>query len=249
MTETVYGIHAVSSWLKSRASRAERLLVRESGDSRRLQEVVQLAEQVGCSVERVPGEVLDQLAKANHQGVVLKIRPGGELGEKDLEALLAVRTVAGQPPLLLVILDGITDPRNLGACVRSAAAACADAVILPRRNSAEMNPAAHKTASGGADLVPVYRVTNLGRTMDYLKSLGIWVTGTIPGASTDITQVDLRGHSALVLGSEGSGMREGIRKRCDYLATIPMPREAFSLNVSVAAGIVLFEAIRQRRTG
>lgn len=246
MSQLVFGIHAVGSWLKNRPGQAEQLFVKEDTDKVRLKDILKLAEKMGCPVEVQSLESLDRLVDGSHQGVVLRVKPGKGLSEKDLESLLAARVDDSDHPLLLVILDGVTDPRNLGACMRSAAAACADAVIVPKRNSAELTPAARKTASGGADLVPLYRVTNLGRTMDYLKTLGIWITGALPETSTELSSIDLTGHTALVLGSEGSGMREGVRKRCDFLANIPMPLENFSLNVSVAAGIVLYEAIRQR---
>lgn len=246
MKDLVFGIHSVTSWLKQHPAQVETLLVREAANSKRLQAIIQLARDTGCPLETVSLETLDEMVNAPHQGVILRVQHQSDRSEKDLEDMLSARLDASDQGLLLVILDGVTDPRNLGACLRSAAAACADAVIVPRRGSADLTPVARKAASGGADLVPLYRVTNLGRTMDYLKALGIWITGTDPNSEKDISSVDFRGHCALVLGSEGSGMREGVRRRCDFLVSIPMPRTDFSLNVSVAAGITLFEAVRQR---
>jgi len=241
----VYGIHSVSGLMKNQPERIDQLFVRQGAQSHRLKELIQLANAKGCPVELIAPEKLDRLVKGSHQGVVLKVRPVRDRSEKDLEGFLADRMDQTES-ILLLILDGVTDPRNLGACIRSAAATGADAVIVPRRNSAELTPAAEKAASGGAELVPLFRVTNLGRTLDYLKSLGIWITGTSMDTDVFIYEVDLKGHCALVLGSEGTGMRDGVRKRCDFLATIPMNRDSFSFNVSVATGIILYEVARQR---
>jgi 23S rRNA (guanosine2251-2'-O)-methyltransferase len=164
------------------------------------------------------------------------------LGEKQLDEVLE----ADNGPLLLLILDGVTDPRNFGACLRSAATLGAHAVIVPRDNSAPLNAAAAKTASGGASVVPVIAVVNLARCMEQLKARGIWIVGTLLDAPQALGQVDLTGDIALVMGSEERGMRDRTKKACDYLASIPMPYAALGFNVSVATGICLYEAVRQR---
>lgn len=247
----VFGIHAVSSWLTNHPHKAVKLLVKAGSRSSRVNNLLRQAQEVGCSIEEVsPGE-LDRLVPGPHQGVILKIEAVAELSEKSLDALLEDLAGKGKAdhPMLLVILDGVTDPRNLGACLRSAAAAKVDAVIVPKRNSADLSPVAIKAASGGSELVPLYRVTNLGRTIDKLKASGVWITGAMPDTALNLSEVDLTGNTALVLGSEDEGIRQGVQKRCDFLASIPMPRASFSLNVSVATGIVLYEVIRQRKAG
>lgn len=241
----VFGIHAVSSWLEKHPDRALKLMIKAGSRSGRIKDLRLQAQSAKCPIEEVSAEELDHLVSGSHQGVVLKIKPALELSEKSLETLV----MEPDSPLLLVILDGVTDPRNLGACLRSAAAAKADAVIVPKRNSADLSSVAIKAASGGSELVPFFRVTNLARTMEMLKSKGVWITGALPDTEMDLAEVDLTVHTALVLGSEGSGIRHGTSKHCDYLAMIPMPRTSFSLNVSVATGIVLYEAVRQRRAG
>lgn len=246
-TRDIFGVHAVTSMLEKHPGQALKLLVKTGNRSARLNDLCALARKVNCPIEELAAEHLDSMASGPHQGAVLKIKVLPELSEKYLDDLMDALASKANYAILLIILEGVTDPRNLGACLRSAAAAQADAVIIPKRNSADLSPAAIKVASGGSELVPLIRVTNLGRTIDGLKARGIWTTATLPDASLDLSQVDMTGHTALILGSEGKGIREGTLKRCDYLANIPMPRSSFSLNVSVAAGIALYEVIRQRK--
>jgi 23S rRNA (guanosine2251-2'-O)-methyltransferase len=207
--------------------------------------LLEAARKAGISIEETSGDALDRLAgHDHHQGVVARCRPAVERNEAELPAF--VSGVSGTP--LLLVLDGIQDPHNLGACLRSADAAGAHAVILPRDNSAPVTTVVRKVASGAADTVPLFRVPNLARTLEVLKDSGVWLVGMVGEADQDLYDVDLTGPIALVLGAEGEGLRRLTREKCDHLARIPMAGAVESLNVSVAAGICLFEAARQRRT-
>ena len=250
----IYGIHAVKARLRAGIGLI-RLVIREGPISKRLDELQQLAGEVGCPVERgvvrgvVRGAARDAVsshAGVAHQGVALYVTPVSLGREPDL-----VRLVGKHPSnLLLLMLDGITDPGNLGACLRSAATMRVDAVVLPRDHSAPLNHAALKAASGGASLVPLIQIANLGRTLTWLKEAGIWIVGTAQDASAPIHDIDLTGNIAIIMGSEGDGMRRKTRDRCDFLARIPMDQQEPGLNVSVATGICLYEARQQRqRTG
>lgn len=238
----VYGVHSVSAWLRARAKEASRLLVREGKLSARLDDVIRLASNCDCPVERVSVERLDQIGGKAHQGVVLYIDNLEALKEDALGSILEDR----QHKLLLLVLDGVTDPRNLGACLRSAATMGVDAVISPKDRSAPLNSAALKTASGGAAQVPVVNVVNLARTLDRLKSEGVWIIGTVADSGEPLAGVDMTTHIALVMGAEDKGIRPNTRKHCDVLANIPMVNAEPGFNVSVAAGICLYEAWRQR---
>lgn len=237
----VYGVHSVSAWLRARGNEASRLLVREGKLSARLEDVMRLASNY-CPVDRVSVEVLDQLGGKAHQGVVLYIDNLEALNEEALASILEDR----HQRLLLLVLDGVTDPRNLGACLRSAATMGVDAVISPRDRSAPLNSAALKTASGGAAQVPVIKVVNLARTLERLKREGVWIIGTVADSGEPLTGVDLITDIALVMGAEDKGIRPNTRKHCDILANIPMVNAEPGFNVSVAAGICLYEVYRQR---
>ena len=233
---TVVGIHAVQLALE--AGTGISLTVREGKLNARQQSLVELAQNVGCRIER--GRVdRDELAS---QGVSLEIRPPAVRSEKELEAQL----VGEFASLLFLVLDGVTDPRNFGACLRSAASFGVDGVIVARDHSAPLNEAAIKTASGAASLVRIYQVVNLARCLDTLKKHGVWVVGTVLEDSQPLTEIDLKGNIALVVGAEESGIRQKTRERCDFLAAIPCPFPDLSLNVSVATGICLYEINRQR---
>lgn len=239
--EMVFGIHAVKTLLKHDATRVAKLLIQKGRDDARLSDVLELAS--GVQVERVNRQQLDELAKGGvHQGVIAYSRPVTAKGEKHLDALLDALEEA---PLLLV-LDGVTDPHNLGACLRTADAAGAHAVIAPRDKSAPLNATASKVACGAAEVVPYVQVTNLSRTLQELQQRGIWITGTAGEATDDIYHANLTGPLAIVMGAEGKGMRRLTRECCDFLIKIPMAGEVSSLNVSVATGVCLFEAVRQR---
>ncbi|TCK03144.1 23S rRNA (guanosine(2251)-2'-O)-methyltransferase RlmB [Marinobacterium mangrovicola] len=240
--DITFGIHAVSTLLNREPARVRRLLVLQGRHDKRLQTLLDLAERNGIAVKAVPKAKLDELAQGVHQGVVAETTALKAGSEKDLEALLE----ALPEQALLLVLDGVTDPHNLGACLRTADAAGAQAVIAPKDKSAPLNATAVKVACGAAEAVPYIQVTNLARTLQLLQQYGIWITGTAGEASEDIFAADLSGPRALVMGAEGKGMRRLTREHCDQLVRIPMAGEVSSLNVSVATGVCLFEIVRQR---
>ena len=242
-TARVFGLHAVGSLLERAPARVSVLLVLESRSDARIAKVLQLAEKANVPVRRVARRELDGLvAGVSHQGVVAETGSAPGLSEKELPAFLE----ALEGPAFLLILDGVQDPHNLGACLRSANAAGVDAVIIPRDRSAPLNATARKVACGAAESLPVLRVTNLARTLRSLHEAGIWVYGATGEAESSLYEADLSGPLALVLGGEGRGLRRLTREHCDELLSIPMAGSISSLNVSVAAGIFLFEAGRQR---
>jgi 23S rRNA (guanosine2251-2'-O)-methyltransferase len=212
-----------------------------------MQALLTLARNQGVSISQAEKSDLDGRVSGRHQGVVAVLHAGasadaiGMMAEGELIDLVTQSAEA-----LLLILDGVTDPHNLGACLRSADAAGVTAVIFPKDKSADVNDVARKVASGAAEAVPWVRVTNLARTIESLQQVGVWVIGTDGDAATTLYDQDLTGHCALVLGSEGSGMRRLTRERCDFVVRLPMSGSVPSLNVSVAAGVCLFEAVRQR---
>ena len=212
-----------------------------------MQALCELSRNQGVSLLPCTKSELDALVTGRHQGVVavLDIAVGVEAGGMMSEAELAEHLSQVAAPLIL-ILDGVTDPHNLGACLRSADAAGVTAVIFPKDKSADVNDVARKVASGAAETVPWVRVTNLARTIESLKQAGVWVIGTDGDAEGTLYEQDLSGPCALVLGSEGAGMRRLTRDLCDFVVKLPMAGSVSSLNVSVAAGVCLFEAVRQR---
>ncbi|HDZ57014.1 MAG TPA: 23S rRNA (guanosine(2251)-2'-O)-methyltransferase RlmB [Pseudomonas xinjiangensis] len=242
--EYVFGLHAVQALLDRAPKRVKRLYLLRGRIDGRAEAVVATAQQQDIAVERVAPEDIDKLAEGGvHQGVVAMVTPSQLWSEDMLTHLL---DGLDTPPLLLV-LDGVTDPHNLGACLRSADAAGAQAVIIPRDRAATLSPTVRKVACGAAETVPLVAVTNLARTLKQLQQRGLWVVGTAGEAEQLIYQVDLKVPSVIVMGAEGSGMRRLTREHCDYLAKLPMAGGVSSLNVSVAAGVCLFEAVRQRQ--
>ena len=240
----VYGLHAINAVLERAPERLLELWMAQPRDDARTRDLRDRAERAGVRVQSVGGEAA--LAKlvgdVAHQGAVAVVRPLKPWDEHDL--LDALSQVAGDP--LLLILDGVTDPHNLGACLRTADAAGAHAVLIPKDRAAAVDGVVRKVAAGAAEFVPVASVTNLARTLDRLKERGIWVVGADGEALQTLYGADLKRPLALVLGAEGSGMRRLTRERCDFLVRIPMAGQVESLNVSVAAGVALFEARRQR---
>ncbi len=243
--EWIYGFHAVESVLKREPKRVLQLWLQEDRRDKRIQAVESLAQNQGVGLQRVARSQLDGTVDGRHQGIVARVSTREldlVLDEAGLDALLA--SVAN--PLLLV-LDGVTDPHNFGACLRSADAAGVTAVVTPKNNSADLSPVAIKVACGAADTVPVARVTNLARTLARVKSAGLWVMGTTGDTDKSLYQQDLSGPVALVMGAEGDGMRRLTTEQCDFLVALPMMGSVSSLNVSVATGVCLFEALRQRQ--
>ena len=244
MSEVAFGIHAVNSLLRRSPDRILSLSIQVDRNDKRIQELVSLAQNQGVALARVPKAELDQLTTERHQGVVAvieRIETTALLSERDLPSFLGAIAC----PLVLV-LDGVTDPHNLGACLRSADAAGVHAVVVPKDNSAELNATARKVASGAADVVPLVSVTNLARTLKALKDAGLWVIGTTGDADVLVYEQDLALPAAIVMGAEGAGMRRLTTEACDFLVKLPMLGAVSSLNVSVATGIILFEAVRQR---
>lgn len=241
--ERVYGVHAVEALLRHHPKRVKQLWLAEGRQDPRVQALVQLAGAARVPVGQRERRELDEWAEGVHQGVVAEVSPSQVWGENFLEELLARKESV---PLLLV-LDGVTDPHNLGACLRTADAAGVQAVIVPRDKSATLNATVRKVACGAAEVIPLVAVTNLARTLEKLQQQGLWIVGTAGEATQEIYDLDLRGPTVLVMGAEGSGMRRLTREHCDYLAKLPMGGSVSSLNVSVATGVCLFEAVRQRR--
>lgn len=243
MSENIYGIHAVKSFLDRTPERIIEVFVLKGRDDKRLHSLLNELHNLGISVQFLNRQSLDNKANGEvHQGIIARVQPAKELNENDLDVILANK----QNPFLLV-LDGVTDPHNLGACLRTADAAGVDAVIVPKDKSAQLTSIARKVACGAAEVVPLIRVTNLARTLrDIQQNHNIWVVGTAGEASETIYQTKLTGALALVMGAEGDGMRRLTRECCDQLISIPMAGSVSSLNVSVATGVCLFEILRQR---
>lgn len=240
--EFIYGIHAVKAVLAREPERFIEAFVLKGRQDDRLMPILNELQQIGVSIQQMTRKTLDEKARgANHQGVMARVKPAKQLNENDLDDILAKHDA----PLLLV-LDGVTDPHNLGACLRNADAAGVAAVIVPKDKSANINATVSKVACGAAETVPLVRVTNLARTMRALQEQGIWFVGTAGEATHDIYQAKLTGPLAIVMGAEGDGMRRLTRETCDDLIKIPMAGSVSSLNVSVASGVCLFEAVRQR---
>lgn len=221
------------------AGRVTAVRVADRGNAR-LEQLLALAEERGVRITRVPNDVLDRESRGGvHQGVVADVE---EIRDYSLEDL--VRGARG--PALLVVLDGIEDPQNLGAILRTADAAGVDGVVIQSRRSAALGGAAGKASAGAIAHIRLAEVVNIARALDELKELGVWTVGLAGEATTPYVSIDFTAPTALVLGAEGTGLRRLVREKCDFLASIPMHGRVNSLNVSVAAGVALFEATRQR---
>ena len=240
----VVGLHAVESVLDVGPDRIVQVWVDASRADGRLSRLLERFADAGIRIQETPKHQLDAMAdRQAHQGVVIEYLAPDELSEDDLDDALER---LDRPPLLLV-LDHVQDPHNLGACLRSADAAGVDGVISTRDQSVGITPVVSKVASGAADTMPYYRVTNLARTLKALKDRGVWVVGAAGEAELSYHQADLTGGLAIVMGAEGKGLRRLTRENCDFLVKIPMFGTVGSLNVSVATGVLLFEAVRQRK--
>jgi 23S rRNA (guanosine2251-2'-O)-methyltransferase len=252
-----YGIHAVDSLLRQNPRGVQRLLLQQGRDDKRITALVELARNQGVMVQREPRSALDAMVNARHQGAVAELADaaagndaagGSDAGSnqwREQDLMQAVENKDG--PVLVLVLDGVTDPHNLGACLRSADAAGVDAVVVPKDKSADLTPVARKVACGAAEVVPFVKVTNITRTLQALQERGVWLYGTDGDSEASIYDCDLTTSVALVMGAEGKGMRRLTREQCDYLVHLPMSGSVSSLNVSVATGICLFEIARQRR--
>lgn len=243
--ELIYGVHAVTAALRYEPERLQRVWLSAGGHrKRRLQELEAALRQYGLEPHYAERAELDRLSNGgHHQGVVARLRISERrYTERELTALLAA---ARQPPLILV-LDGVQDPHNLGACLRTADAAGVTVVLAPADRAVGLTATARKVASGAAATVPFIQVRNLARTLRSLRESGLWLVGASSEAATSLYQADLRGPLALIMGAEAKGLRRLTREHCDQLVAIPMAGQVTSLNVAVAAGVMLFEAIRQR---
>jgi 23S rRNA (guanosine2251-2'-O)-methyltransferase len=240
----VHGLHAVRWLLKRHPERVRQVWLRGGRDDARVQEIAELARAAGISVQRADTRVLDQLeADAVHQGVIADVRPSQAW--TDVELMDHLENLEGAAPLLL-ILDGVQDPHNLGACLRTADACGVHAVVVPRDRAAGLTSTVRKVAAGAAETVPLVTVTNLARTLRALKERNIWLAGTAADAEQTTTDAKLSGALGVVMGSEGEGLRRLTRESCDFLVRLPMNGAVESLNVSVATGMVLYEVLRQR---
>ena len=242
--ERVYGLHAVRALIGRRPGAVRRLLIQGGREDRRLGEIVKLARDHGIAVETRAADALDELAAGGvHQGVVAEVEAAVALTE---DALLGALTDRDGPPPLLLVLDGVQDPHNLGACLRSADAVGVEFVVAPRDRATGLTPVVRKVAAGAAESTPFVQVTNLARTLREIKDLGVWLVGTSDNAQKSFYQADMKGALGIVMGAEGTGLRRLTRELCDTEVVLPMLGAVESLNVSVATGIVLYEALRQR---
>ncbi|KTD38493.1 tRNA/rRNA methyltransferase [Legionella nautarum] len=245
MTEHyVYGVHAVTALLANPHRPTKKLYINQERVDKRLQPILDLAASQQIPVEKLSAQQMNQrFAEFTHQGVVASAANLADYGEGDLPSLLAT----SKKPSLLLILDGVTDPHNLGACLRTADAAGVDFVIIPKDKNASITPVVSKVACGAAESIPLVRVTNLVRAIETIKKEGVWVYGAAGEATETLYTLDCSSSIALVVGAEGEGMRRLTREHCDGLFSLPMLGSVESLNVSVATGISLYEVIRQRK--
>jgi 23S rRNA (guanosine2251-2'-O)-methyltransferase len=243
----IAGINAVSAAVEHDAENVREILIEAGAKNPRLAEIETAARRKDIDVRRVATQALDGVVgNLRHQGVVARYAAAKTYSENDLQGLIE----AAEGKALVLVLDGVQDPHNLGACLRSAAAAGATAVIFPKDKAVQINATVRKTSAGAADSIPVIPATNLSRTLRDLQQLGVWIYGLAGEADASFYSLDLRGNVALVLGGESDGLRRLTRENCDQLVKVPMPggSDVESLNVSVAAGVTLFEAVRQRQS-
>lgn len=242
--EQVFGIHAVKAILARQPERVVELWCLQGRQDQEFAAIIHQARQYGASVQSVSRKALDNAAQgATHQGLLARVKPAKRYSENDLATILA-----GESAPLLLVLDGVTDPHNLGACLRTADAAGVSAVIVPKDKSAQINATVRKVACGAAETVPLIPVTNLARSLRWLQQEhNVWLVGTAGEADHSLYETKLQGAVAIVMGAEGKGMRRLTREHCDELVSLPMAGSVSSLNVSVATGICLYEAVRQRQ--
>lgn len=244
MDKCIYGIHAVAAALKNNVKNVSELwLLDQGGKNQRLNQIAELAKAAHIPAHAASHGELDAYTNgAHHQGVMASLKEKQAMHETELAGFLKT---LDQPPFLLV-LDGIQDPHNLGACIRTANAAGVHAVIVPKDRAVGITAVVRKVASGAAESMPFIQATNLARTLGALKDAGVWIIGADEEGGTPLFDADLSGPVALVLGAEGKGLRRLTRDHCDVMVSIPMAGSVESLNVSVAAGICLYEVMRQR---
>ena len=239
--ETIYGVHAVESALYNDAGNVVAAWLEPSKQDKRLEKIIELLKQNDISFDFVDKKTIEKKAKSSrHQGVAIRYKTPDLYTEKELDQFL------NKDNLLVLILDGITDPHNFGACLRTADASGVDCVIIPKDKAVGITPVVRKVASGAVDTVPVVQVTNLARSIKKCQDAGIWVYGAAGETDQSVYKTDLKGKTAIVMGAEEKGLRRLTRETCDVLFKIPMQGEVESLNVSVATAVILYEAVRQR---
>ncbi|NOT11579.1 MAG: 23S rRNA (guanosine(2251)-2'-O)-methyltransferase RlmB [Methylococcaceae bacterium] len=240
----VFGLHSVQAALDYAPQKISKAWMDAQRQDQRLKPIIEALLDLGIEPEKVDRKKLDRLADgSNHQGVVIEIAMPGELSESELKT--AMENISGMA--LFLVLDNVQDPHNLGACLRTADAVGAHGVIITKDNATGITPTVCKVASGAAETVPVYQVTNLSRTLRWLKEQGLWVMGTAGEATQTAYQTDFTVPLALVVGAEGKGLRRLTREQCDMLVKLPMLGQVESLNLSVATGVLLYEITRQRQ--
>ncbi|RKU15759.1 23S rRNA (guanosine(2251)-2'-O)-methyltransferase RlmB [Candidatus Poribacteria bacterium] len=242
MSEQIVGRNPVIEALRSGSRQIEKILIVQGSEHSRLRQIIDAAERKGIPYQRCPRHHLDSL-QPNHQGVIAFI---SEFQYTELSTLLKKIENNKDVPALLIMLDQIHDPRNLGAILRTANATGTDGVLIPKNNAADITAAVHKAAAGSTEYTPITKVTNLAQTIEKLKSVGIWVVGTAEDAELPYTDADFTDPLCIVLGNEGQGIRRLVKQKCDYLVHLPMLGQIRSLNVSVTAGVLLYEVLRQR---
>ena len=246
-SEIAYGIHSLTAIIEHEPDRIIELFVLKGREDERMKPILTAAYSLGISVQYTSRKALDDKSKGEqHQGVVARVKAAKQKDEGDLKQWLASVEQRDKPPFLLV-LDGVTDPHNLGAVLRTADAAGIDGVIVPKDKSAKLTGTTRKVACGAAEVMPLFVVTNLARSLKLLQDNNVWIIGTAGEATSDVFEMKFKGPLAIVMGAEGTGMRRLTREHCDELVKIPMAGSVSSLNVSVATGVILFEAVRQRR--
>jgi 23S rRNA (guanosine2251-2'-O)-methyltransferase len=246
LTEKVYGLHAVRALLTRHAERVTAVTIAEGRDAR-VADIEALAKQNGKRVNRAPPAVFKQLfGDAVHQGVFVEVQPLAPWHEEELIAGITAALESGMTRPFVLVLDGVQDPHNLGACLRTADACGALAVVIPKDRAVQINATVRKVAAGAAETTPLAVVTNLARTLRLLKDAGLWIVGADAAAPKLAHETDLSGPIALVMGAEGAGLRQLTRETCDLLVRLPQQGSVESLNVSVAAGMLMYEALRQR---
>lgn len=240
-TEIIFGFHSVESIIRNDPINILQLMVEKNRHDKRIKQLIDYAQSQGISVEYLKKTDLQKQADSHKtQGVAIRYKACAKIPGKSLEDILQ------KDDVFLLLLDGVTDPHNLGACLRTADAAGVDAVIVPKDRAAGLTPTARKVACGAAESIPFFQVTNLARTLKQLNEAEIRVIGTAGEAQSNLYEADLRGKIALIMGAEEKGMRRLTRENCDQLIKMPMAGQVESLNVSVATGVCLFEAVRQR---
>ena len=240
-SEILFGFHSVESVIRNDPVNILQLLVEKNRNDNRMMQLVKHAESQGISVEYLKKSDLEKQADSKKtQGIAIRYKSSDKIKTHSLDDILLKENV------LLLVLDGVTDPHNLGACLRTADAAGVDAVIVPKDRAAGLTPTARKVACGAAETVPFIQVTNLARTLKQLNDNDIWIVGTAGDAENNLYDIKLTGKLALIMGAEEKGLRRLTRENCDQLVKMPMAGQVESLNVSVATGVCLFEAVRQR---